>query len=166
MTTPRPKRIPRVEGPDTRKPSPSDGNRISSCGAAAPGKAQKPPADFAQDVKRGETRLLSTAITLSNPEYGSSLFDLLRPQSVFLRSGVNTLSTDSDSVIYPTLTADPTLGWVAEAARSRRRIRPSARGPWSRTSSPYWSSTRTRWRKTRPTASRGSCEAPWSPGER
>ena len=71
--------------------------------------------DFARDVKRGETRSLSTSITLSNPEFGSSLFDLLRPQSVFLSSGVQALTTSSDSVIYPKLTTDATIGWISEA---------------------------------------------------
>ena len=40
---------------------------------------------------------------------------MLRPQSVFLRSGVQTLSTDRERVIYPTMTSDPTLAWTAEA---------------------------------------------------
>jgi HK97 family phage major capsid protein/HK97 family phage prohead protease len=72
-------------------------------------------ADFSRDIKKGETRALSTAITLSNPQYGDRLFDMLRPQSVFLRSGVQTLSTDSERVIYPLATSDPTLSWTAEA---------------------------------------------------
>jgi HK97 family phage major capsid protein len=71
-------------------------------------------ADFARDVKRGETRSLSTTITLSNPEYGTSFFDLLRPRSVFLASGVPILSTDSDSLVYPQLSSDPTVAWFAE----------------------------------------------------
>jgi hypothetical protein len=71
--------------------------------------------DFAADVKRGETRSLGTAIELSNPDYSTQLFDALRPSSAFLRSGVRTLTTDSDPVIYPTVATDPTLGWVSEA---------------------------------------------------
>ena len=72
-------------------------------------------ADFSRDVKRGETRALSTSSSLSNAEYSVSFFDALRSQSAFIASGVQTLSTESDSVIYPIVTGDPTIGWVAEA---------------------------------------------------
>lgn len=72
-------------------------------------------AAFARDVKKGETRSLSTTISLANPEYSTSFFDLLRPRSVFLAAGVPILSTDSDSLIYPQLSSDATVGWYAEA---------------------------------------------------
>ena len=71
-------------------------------------------AAFARDVKRGETRSLSTTISLSNPEFSTSFFDLLRPRSVFLSSGVAILNADSDSFIYPQLSSDATVGWFAE----------------------------------------------------
>jgi HK97 family phage major capsid protein len=72
-------------------------------------------AAFARDVRRGETRSLSTTMSLSNPEYSSSFFDLLRPRSVFLASGVPILNTDSDSLVYPLLSSDATVAWYPEA---------------------------------------------------
>lgn len=71
-------------------------------------------AEFARDVKRGETRSLTTAISLSNPEFSTAFFDLLRPRSVFLASGVPIISTESDSLIYPKLSSDAVPGWYAE----------------------------------------------------
>ncbi len=68
----------------------------------------------AREVSVGEVRSLTTAVSLSNPEYSTQFFDVLRPQSAFLRSGVRTLTTQSDTVIYPVLTGDPAIGWVAE----------------------------------------------------
>lgn len=83
-------------------------------------------ADFASDVKKGEARALSTAISLSNPEYGDSLFDLMRPISAYLRSGVRALSTDSDSVIYPMLTRPH--DWLGSGGGHHRPIGPDVRG--------------------------------------
>jgi HK97 family phage major capsid protein len=113
---------PRVINEPEKEKEMSEDREVKKGGLEVEDRAVKPPekdfvtevADFAQDVRKGETRSLSTAITLSNPEFGTNLFDLLRPRSVFLRSGVQTLSTDSDSVIYPLLTGDSTIGWVAE----------------------------------------------------
>jgi HK97 family phage major capsid protein len=44
------------------------------------------------------------------------LFDRLRGSSVVLGTGIRTLTTDADSVTYPTLTADVAPAWYAEAA--------------------------------------------------
>jgi HK97 family phage major capsid protein len=66
------------------------------------------------EVTKGEMRSLSTAISLANPEYSNTFFDVLRPQSAFLRSGARTLATQNLSVVYPLLTSDPTVGWVSE----------------------------------------------------
>jgi len=71
-------------------------------------------ADFTRDVKRGETRSLSTTISISNPEFSMRFFDLLRPRSVFLAAGSPVISTDSDSLIYPRLASDAVPGWYAE----------------------------------------------------
>lgn len=69
----------------------------------------------ATEVSKGEMRSLSTAISLANPEFSQTFFDVLRPQSAFLRSGARTLSTQNVSVVYPLLTSDPTIAWVSEA---------------------------------------------------
>lgn len=71
-------------------------------------------ATAAREVSRGEVRSLTTAISLSNPQYSDNFFDLLRPQSAFLRSGARTLTTQSASVIYPMLTTDAAPSWYAE----------------------------------------------------
>jgi HK97 family phage major capsid protein len=68
----------------------------------------------ASEVSKGEMRSLSTAISLANPEYSNTFFDVLRPQSAFLRSGAKTLATQNVSVVYPLLTSDPTAAWVSE----------------------------------------------------
>ena len=71
-------------------------------------------ASFSRDIKRGEVRSLTTAASVSNPEFSATFFDALRPQSAFLRSGVRTLTTDRDSAIFPIVSGDPTIGWVSE----------------------------------------------------
>ncbi len=71
-------------------------------------------ADFSRDVRRGEVRSLTTVSPISNPEFSATFFDALRPLSAFIRSGARTLSTDRDSAIFPIVTGDPTVGWVAE----------------------------------------------------
>ena len=68
----------------------------------------------AREVNVGEARSLTSAVSLVYPEYSTQFFDALRPQSAFIRSGVRTLNTSSNTVIYPELTTDPTIGWVAE----------------------------------------------------
>jgi HK97 family phage major capsid protein len=68
----------------------------------------------AREVNVGEVRSLTTSISLAPPEMSVQFFDVLRPASAFLRSGVRTLTTDRSTVIYPELTSDPTVGWWAE----------------------------------------------------
>ena len=68
----------------------------------------------AREVSIGEVRSLTTAVSVSNPTYATEFFDLMRPASAFLRSGVRTLTTNSDTIIYPLLTSDPTISWVSE----------------------------------------------------
>jgi len=67
-------------------------------------------------VRTGETRALTTTITIAPQEVSSMLFDKLRAASVFLRTGVRVLSTDSKSVVYPAITADVAPDMYAEAA--------------------------------------------------
>src|SRR5215211_1889330 len=67
-------------------------------------------------VSKGESRALSTAASVSPGELSTTLFDRLRAASVVLNTGIPTLTTEADSVTYPTLTADVTPAWYAEAA--------------------------------------------------
>ena len=69
-----------------------------------------------REVSKGETRALSTAVTLSPGTLSNVLFDKLRAQSVGLSSGFRVLTTDKDSVVHPTLSADANPSWYAEAA--------------------------------------------------
>ena len=69
-----------------------------------------------RDVKRGESRALTTASTISPGELSNALFDKVRSASVGLSSGFRVLTTDKDSVVYPALTADVNPSWYAEAA--------------------------------------------------
>jgi uncharacterized protein len=73
--------------------------------------------DAIRDVKPGEARALTTAVSVSPGELSTTLFDKLRSQSVVLSSGaVRVLTTDSDSVTYPTITVDTAPTNYAEAA--------------------------------------------------
>src|SRR5215211_532315 len=67
-------------------------------------------------VSKGESRALSTAISASPGELSTTLFDRLRAASVVLGTGIKTLTTEADSVTYPTLTADVAPAWTSEAA--------------------------------------------------
>jgi HK97 family phage major capsid protein/HK97 family phage prohead protease len=67
-----------------------------------------------RETHPGEIRSLTTAVSLGTPEYSVQFFDVLRPTSAFLRSGVRTISTSNEAVIFPYLTADSTIGWVSE----------------------------------------------------
>ena len=69
-----------------------------------------------RDIKKGETRALSTAVSVSPGELSNVLFDRLRAASVVLKTGIRTLKTDADSVTYPALTADAAPAWTSEAA--------------------------------------------------
>jgi HK97 family phage major capsid protein/HK97 family phage prohead protease len=72
--------------------------------------------DGLRSVRKGENRALTTAASVSPGELSTVLFDRLRASSVVLRTGIRTLTTDADSVTYPTLTADVAPAWYAEAA--------------------------------------------------
>jgi HK97 family phage major capsid protein/HK97 family phage prohead protease len=72
--------------------------------------------DALHSVRKGESRALTTAISISPGELSTTLFDRLRAASVVLSTGIATLSTESDSVVYPTLTADVVADAYAEAA--------------------------------------------------
>src|SRR5215211_4576525 len=67
-------------------------------------------------VSKGESRAPSTAISGSPGELSTTLFDRLRAASVVLGTGIKTLTTEADSVTYPTLTADVAPAWTSEAA--------------------------------------------------
>jgi len=72
--------------------------------------------DGLRSVRKGENRALTTAAAVSPGELSTVLFDRLRAASVVLSSGIGTITTDADSVVYPTLTADVVPAWYAEAA--------------------------------------------------
>ena len=80
-----------------------------------------------RETHPGEIRSLTTAVSLATPEYSTQFFDVLRPTSAFLRSGVRTISTSNEAVIFPYLTADSTIGWC-QRGRHDHGIRPDARG--------------------------------------
>ena len=67
-------------------------------------------------ISKGESRSLSTAISVSPGELSTTLFDRLRAASVVLSTGIRTLMTESDSVTYPALSGDVAPTWTAEAA--------------------------------------------------
>lgn len=72
--------------------------------------------DALREVRKGESRALTTSATISPGELATTLFDRLRAASVGLASGIRVLTTDKDSVVYPALTADVVPAWYAEAA--------------------------------------------------
>ncbi len=67
-------------------------------------------------VRKGESRALTTAVSVAPAEVGTYLFDRMRASSVGLSSGLTVLSTERDSVVYPALTADVAPAWYAEAS--------------------------------------------------
>jgi len=71
--------------------------------------------DALRSVPRGENRALTTAASVSPGELSTMLFDRLRAASVVLGTGIPVLTTEADSVVYPTLTADAAPAWTAEA---------------------------------------------------
>lgn len=72
--------------------------------------------DGLRSVRKGENRALTTAAAVSPGELSTVLFDRLRAASVVLSSGIKIITTDADSVVYPTLTGDVVPAWYAEAA--------------------------------------------------
>lgn len=73
-------------------------------------------AEGIRSVSKGESRALSTAVSISPGELSTTLFDRLRAASVLLSTGIRTLTIESDSVVYPALTGDAAPTWTAEAA--------------------------------------------------
>ena len=69
-----------------------------------------------RSINKGESRALSTAVSVSPGELSTTLFDRLRASSVVLKTGIRTLTTEADSVTYPALTADAAPAWTSEAA--------------------------------------------------
>src|SRR5829696_6872059 len=69
-----------------------------------------------RDVKKGETRALSTAVSTSAGTLSNVLFDRLRAASVVLASGIRQLSIEGDSTIFPSITADASPSWTSESA--------------------------------------------------
>lgn len=67
-------------------------------------------------VKEGENRSLTdpTLSLLAPPELSTYFWDLLRPQSVVLESGIRVVVTDRQSVEFPVQTADPTVAFYNE----------------------------------------------------
>jgi HK97 family phage major capsid protein len=73
-------------------------------------------AEGIRSINKGESRALSTAVSISPGELSSTFFDRLRAASVVLSTGIRTLTIESDSVTYPALTGDAAPAWTAEAA--------------------------------------------------
>ena len=99
------------------------GQAPASGGLRVEDRAQAPEPTISQrietalrSVRKGENRALTTAASVSPGELSTVLFDRLRASSVILGTGIKTLTTDADSVTYPTLTADVVPAWYAEAA--------------------------------------------------
>jgi HK97 family phage major capsid protein len=73
-----------------------------------------------RSVRLGEARSLTTAANsarpVTPPEMSTFLWDLLKPSSVLLASGARVITTDSERVSWPRITAAVNPTWVAEAA--------------------------------------------------
>ena len=67
-------------------------------------------------ISKGESRALSTAVSISPGELSTTLFDRLRASSVVLKTEVRTLQIEGDSAVYPRLTSDMAPSWTSEAA--------------------------------------------------
>jgi len=69
-------------------------------------------------VRKGESRDLSTAnaSAVTPPELSTYLWDLLYPQSALLSAGIQVVTTDRESVVYPRLVQAVDPSWVAEGA--------------------------------------------------
>jgi HK97 family phage major capsid protein/HK97 family phage prohead protease len=72
--------------------------------------------DAMRDVPAGEERDLTrvTAVPVEPQELSTFLWDLLRPFTVVLASGVRTIDTQRKSVKWPVLTGDITANYVSE----------------------------------------------------
>lgn len=116
-TLPETERPPDPEPEQRAQPGPAPALRV----ADRPARAAEPPIEqrvlaAIRDVRRGESRALTTAASISPGELSNYLFDKLRATSVALRAGLTVIATDKDSVVFPTLTADVSPAWYAEAA--------------------------------------------------
>jgi HK97 family phage major capsid protein/HK97 family phage prohead protease len=71
-----------------------------------------------RSVRKGEARALSntSAAAISPAELSTFLFEKLRASSVALSTGLRTISTTKESIVWPKLSADVSPSWVAEAA--------------------------------------------------
>jgi uncharacterized protein len=67
-------------------------------------------------VKNGESRSLthSTVEPVEPPQLAGYVWDRLRDQSVFLRSGVPVITTDRKEITFPTLTGDVEVDYYGE----------------------------------------------------
>lgn len=72
--------------------------------------------DAMRAVPKGESRDLThaTAEPVEPPELSTYLWDLLRPQSIVLASGVPVIPTDRKKVNWPTLTEDMAVAFYGE----------------------------------------------------
>jgi HK97 family phage major capsid protein len=100
---------------EDRTEAPAGGLAIEDRSAAPPSVEER-IADGLRGVRKGESRALTTAASVSPGELSTVLFDRLRAASVVLSTGIKTLSITADSVTYPTLTGDAAPAWTAEAA--------------------------------------------------
>jgi phage head maturation protease len=68
-------------------------------------------------IAPGENRALTdpSLSLLAPPELSTHLWDLLRPVSVVLETGITTITTDRQQVEWPRVTADPTAAFYNEA---------------------------------------------------
>jgi HK97 family phage major capsid protein len=94
----------------------SGGNPVALRGPFGSGPVDREIEKAISSVSKGESRALSTAISISPGELSTTLFDRLRAASVVLKTGIKTLNIESDSAVYPTLTADAAPAWTSEAA--------------------------------------------------
>lgn len=69
-------------------------------------------------VRKGESRDLATASAspITPPELSTYLWQLLLPQSALLSAGIQVVTTDRESVVYPRLVQAVDPSWVAEGA--------------------------------------------------
>jgi len=102
----------RTERPEEQR---NGGLKIEDRTAAEPSIGQRIETAL-RSVRKGESRALTTAAAVSPGELSTVLFDRLRASSVILGTGIKTLTTEADSVTYPSLTADVVPAWYAEAA--------------------------------------------------
>ncbi len=81
--------------------------------------------DSIKDVQVGETRSLTSAGSpLSPADLSTQLFQSLRPSSIALRSGIPTISTTREKIIWPKLNTDVSPTFYSRGRHDRGR-RPS-----------------------------------------